>query len=33
MRPMAREADPAMPGTAQAYIQSQPKGVIGNIVP
>ncbi len=33
MRPMPREADPAMLGTAQAYIQSQPKGVIGNIVP
>ena len=33
MRPMAREADPAMLGTAQAYIQSQPKGVVGNIVP
>jgi coniferyl-aldehyde dehydrogenase len=33
MRPAAREIDPAMLGTAQATIQSQPKGVIGNIVP
>jgi coniferyl-aldehyde dehydrogenase len=33
MRPSAREIDPAMMGTAQAYLQSQPKGVIGNIVP
>ncbi len=33
MRPSAREIDPALLGTAQAYIQSQPKGVIGNIVP
>ncbi len=33
MRPSAREIDPAMMGTAQAYIQSQPKGVVGNIVP
>ncbi len=33
MRPSAREVDPAMMGSAQAYIQSQPKGVIGNIVP
>ena len=33
MRPSPREIDPALMGTAQAYIQSQPKGVIGNIVP
>ncbi len=33
MRPSPREIDPAMMGTAQAYIQSQPKGVVGNIVP
>ncbi len=33
MRPSPREIDPAMMGTAQAYLQSQPKGVIGNIVP
>lgn len=29
----AREADPATLGTAQVSIQSQPKGVIGNMVP
>ena len=28
-----READPAMFGTAQAFIRQQPKGVVGNIVP
>ena len=33
MQPSVRETDPAMMGTAHAYIQSQPKGVIGNIVP
>ena len=33
MLPSPREVDPAMMGTAQAYIQSQPKGVVGNIVP
>ena len=33
MQPAMRETDPAMLGTAQAYIQSQPKGVVGNIVP
>ncbi len=33
MAPSPRHADPAMLGTARAYIQSQPKGVIGNIVP
>ncbi|WP_428390321.1 aldehyde dehydrogenase family protein [Lichenicoccus sp.] len=33
MRPSPRDVDAAMLGTAQAYIQSQPKGVVGNIVP
>ena len=33
MRPLPRETDPAMLGTGRAFIQSQPKGVIGNIVP
>ncbi len=33
MRPLERETDPAMLGTARAMIRSQPKGVIGNIVP
>jgi coniferyl-aldehyde dehydrogenase len=33
MRPMPREADPALFGTAAAYIQSQAKGVIGNMIP
>ncbi len=33
MRPSEREVDAAMLGTAQAQIRSQPKGVIGNIVP
>ena len=33
MRPSPRETDPALLGTSQAYIQSQPKGVVGNIVP
>ncbi len=33
MRPMPRDTEPALHGTARAYIQSQPKGVIGNIVP
>jgi coniferyl-aldehyde dehydrogenase len=33
MRPSVREADPALMGSARAYVQSQPKGVIGNIVP
>ncbi len=33
MQPSVRETDPAMTGTAHAYLQSQPKGVIGNIVP
>ena len=33
MQPMPRETDPAMLGQTRAYIQSQPKGVVGNIVP
>jgi coniferyl-aldehyde dehydrogenase len=33
MRPSAREVDPAVLGSATAYIQYQPKGVVGNIVP
>jgi coniferyl-aldehyde dehydrogenase len=33
MRPSMREIDPALMGSARAYVQSQPKGVIGNIVP
>ena len=33
MRPSARETDKAVLGNAEAYIQCQPKGVIGNIVP
>jgi coniferyl-aldehyde dehydrogenase len=33
MRPSPREVDPALMGTAHAYIQSQPKDVVGNIVP
>ena len=33
MRPMPRDTDPGLHGTARAYVQSQPKGVIGNIVP
>src|SRR4051794_10016121 len=28
-----REVDPAMFGSARAYVQQQPKGVVGNIVP
>lgn len=32
-QPAVRETDPAVLGTAKAYIQYQPKGVIGNIVP
>jgi coniferyl-aldehyde dehydrogenase len=32
-RPVARETDRAVLGNATAYIQYQPKGVIGNIVP
>ena len=33
MRAAPRETDAALLGTSRAYIQSQPKGVIGNIVP
>ena len=33
MRPMPRDTDPALFGTATAYVQYQAKGVIGNIVP
>lgn len=33
MRPSPRETDPAMLGTAKAYVQSQAKGVVGNMVP
>ena len=33
MKPSPRETDAGMLGTAKAYIHSQPKGVIGNIVP
>ena len=33
MQPEARDTDPAIFGTAQAFVQRQPKGVIGNIVP
>ena len=33
MQPSSRETDTTVLGTAQAYVQSQPKGVIGNIVP
>jgi coniferyl-aldehyde dehydrogenase len=33
MKPSPREVDAALMGTAQAYVQYQPKGVVGNIVP
>jgi coniferyl-aldehyde dehydrogenase len=33
IRPVARDTDPAVLGTAAAHIYYQPKGVIGNIVP
>ena len=33
MQPQPREIDPGMYGAAQAYLQLQPKGVVGNIVP
>ena len=33
MKPVPREVDPAVMGSATAYIQYQPKGVVGNIVP
>ncbi len=33
MQPSPRDVDPAAYGTAQAYVQDQPKGVVGNMVP
>ncbi len=33
MAPESRTADPAFYGSGRAYVQPQPKGVIGNIVP
>ncbi len=33
MRPSTRDTDPAMLGTARAFVDYQPKGVVGNIVP
>jgi coniferyl-aldehyde dehydrogenase len=33
MQPMPREVDPAYKGILRALIKSQPKGVVGNIVP
>src|SRR3954468_5687905 len=33
MAPERREVDPAMFGSARAFVQPQPKGVVGNIVP
>ena len=33
MAPEPRQADPALYGSGRAYVQPQPKGVIGNIVP
>lgn len=33
MRPVPRDVDAAMLGETRAYVQSQPKGIIGNIVP
>ena len=33
MAPIPRETDPSFLGTSRAYIQNQPKGVIGNISP
>ncbi len=33
MRPQPRDIDAGMYGSARAYVQLQPKGVIGNIVP
>lgn len=33
MQPEPRDVDPAAMGSARAYIQQQPKGVVGNIVP
>ncbi len=33
MKPSVRDIDPTMLGSAEAYVQYQPKGVVGNIVP
>jgi coniferyl-aldehyde dehydrogenase len=33
MAPEPRASDPALYGTGRAYVQQQPKGVVGNIVP
>ena len=33
MRPMPREVDEAYAGVLRAFVKSQPKGVVGNIVP
>ncbi len=33
MAPQPRETDPGLLGTSRAYVQNQPKGVVGNMVP
>ena len=33
MSPESRQADPALYGSGRAFVQPQPKGVVGNIVP
>ena len=33
MAPQLRDTDPGLLGTSRAYVQNQPKGVIGNMVP
>ncbi len=33
MAPQPRDTDPGLLGTSRAYVQNQPKGVIGNMVP
>ncbi len=33
MAPESRQADPALYGSGRAFVQPQPKGVVGNIVP
>jgi hypothetical protein len=33
MRPESRDADPAFYGSGHAFLQPQPKGVVGNIAP
>jgi coniferyl-aldehyde dehydrogenase len=33
MHPQPRAMDPGLFGTARAYVESQPKGVVGNIIP